>query len=118
MQKKWKYAKEKAQMDFDEYLILPLDKKFKITMKNWVFAESYYDGENKKIFRTDVIKINGKDADKSLVIKSYENVQELKKKLAKKTSARHTSDVEITRKYSDDEMDYYFEIEFLKYKPF
>ena len=113
MQKKWKYAKPRKKMDFDEYLILPEDKKYKIMIKNWVFAESIYEGTGKTVFRTDVIKINGKDSDKRLVIKNYDNVQELKKKLAKKTSARCSAELEITRKYDKDEMDYYFEMKFL-----
>ena len=112
MQKKWKYAKEKKQVDFDEYLVLPLDKKFKITIKNWRFDENHYAGP-KLIFRTDVIKLNGKDTEKTLVIKNYENIEELKKKLAKKTSVKSTQNLEITRKYDEDEMDYYFELKFL-----
>jgi hypothetical protein len=39
-QKKWKYAKPKKEMNFEEYFILPLDKTFKITIKNWVFSEA------------------------------------------------------------------------------
>ena len=112
-QKKWKYAKEKKQMDFDEYFIMPLDKKFKITIKNWVFSDAMVDGYNKTILRTDVIKIDGKDADKRLVIKNYDNVQTLKKKLAKKTSARCFQDLEISRHEDEEDLEYYFEIAFL-----
>lgn len=110
---KWKYAKPKKQMNFDEYLILPLDKTFKITIKNWIFTESDVDGYNRTVFRTDVIKINGEDSDRRLVIKNYDNVQELKKALAKKKSVRSTAELEITRSYDDDDLEYYFDIKFL-----
>jgi hypothetical protein len=112
-QKKWKYAKSKKQMDFEEYLILPLDKKFSITIKNWMFSEANVDGYSRLVFRTDVIKIDGKEADKRLVIKNYDNVQELKKKLAKKTSARCTADIDISRHEDKEDLEYYFKIIFL-----
>jgi hypothetical protein len=111
--KKWKYAKPKKSMNFDEYLILPENKPHKITIKNWTFALQEIDGNNKTVFRTDVILVNGKEVDKRLVIKNYDNVQEIKKKLSKKTSVKSTAALDITRKYDDDEMDYYFELEFL-----
>jgi len=110
-QNKWKYVKEKAETNFDEYLILPEDEKHKITIKNWTFAESHYEGA-KIIFRTDVIKIDGKDDNRLLVIKNYENVNELKKKLSKKTSIKDTQDLEITRKHDEETMDYYFVLKF------
>ena len=100
-------------MNFDEYLILPENKLHKITIKNWNFALQEIDGNNKTVFRTDVILVDGKEVDKRLVIKSYDNVQELKKKLSKKTSVKSTAELEITRKYDDDEMDFYFELNFL-----
>jgi hypothetical protein len=114
MAKTWKYAKPRTKMNFDEYLILPEDKPYKITIKNWTFAIQEIDGNNRTIFRTDVILVNGKETDKRLVIKNYENVQELKKKLSKKTSVRATAALDITRKYNSDEMDYYFELNFLE----
>ena len=114
VKKTWKYSKEKKSINFDEYLVLPEDKKFKITIKNWVFAEQMVEGYGKLVFRTDVIKLDGKDDNRRLVIKNYANVQELKKKLARKTSARDTCNMEITRKYDEDDMDYYFEINFIK----
>jgi hypothetical protein len=110
----WKYKKERTAMNFDEYLILPEDKTFKITIKNWIFTDQNVDGQNRTVFRTDVIKLNGKETNKRLVIKNYNNVQEIKKKVSKKTSARSTANLKITRKYDQDEMDYYFNIEFLK----
>ena len=111
---KWKYSKPKKQTDFEEYLIMPLDKKFKITVKNWMFVEQNVDGTYKMVFRTDVVKIDGKDVEKRLVIKNYENVQELKKKLKKNTSARASADMEIERCEDEENMDYYFKIKFLK----
>jgi len=110
-EKKWKYAKPRGKFNFDEYLILPEDKKFKITIKNWTFDS---DSEHRTVFRTDVIKINGKDSDKRLVIKKHDNVQELKKALAKKTSVKSTAELEISRHYDKDEFDYYFKMKFLK----
>jgi hypothetical protein len=112
-QKKWKYAKPKKEMNFEEYFILPLDKTFKITIKNWVFSEANVDGYSKLVLRTDVIKIDGKDEDKRLVIKNYDNVQALKKKLAKKTSARCSQDLEISRHEDKEDLEYYFKIKFL-----
>jgi len=111
-EKKWKYTEEKKQMEFEEYLVLEENKKTKVTIKNWTFAESNYEGA-KLIFRTDVIKLNGEEANRLLVIKNYENVNELKKKLSKKTSIKDTQDLEITRKYDEDEMDYYFILKYL-----
>ncbi len=114
MQKKWKYAKPQKKFNFDEYLILPLDKKFKITIKNWTFYEADVNGYNKTVFRTDVIKLDGKDADKLLVIKNYDNVKQLKKDLAKKTSIRSTADLEISRHHDEDNLEYYFKIKTTK----
>ena len=94
--------------------MLPLDKVFKITIKNWIFREQVVEGQNKLVFRTDVIKVDGKDEEKIFVIKNYENVQELKKKLGRKTSARLTEDMEISRHEDEENMDYYFKIKFLK----
>ena len=113
MQKKWKYAKPRKEFNFDEYLILPLDKKFKITIKNWTFSDSNVSGY-KTIFRTDVIKLDGKDSDKLLVIKNYDNVKQLKKDLAKKTSVKSTAELEISRHYDDDNLEYYFKIKTIK----
>jgi len=110
---KWKYAKQKKKIDFEEYLVLPENKKAKITIKNWNFGEGYVDGELKTVFRTDVIKLNGEETNRMLVIKNWQNLQELKKALSKKKSARDTADLELVRKYSDDDMDYYFELKFL-----
>jgi hypothetical protein len=113
VQKKWKYAKEKKKMDFEEYFIMPLDEKFKIKLKNWTFSEASVDGYTKTVFRTDVVEINGKTTDKRLVIKNYDNVQELKKRLGKKTSARDSAELEISRHEDEENMEYYFEIKFL-----
>ena len=113
MQKKWKYAKPQKKFNFDEYLILPLDKNFKITIKNWTFSDSKVSGYG-KIFRTDVIKLDGKDADKILVVKNYDNVKQLKKDLAKKTSIRSTADFEISRHHDEDNLEYYFKIKMIK----
>ena len=107
--KTWKYAKPRKEMNFDEYLVLPEDKKAKITIKNWDFQDSM----GGKVFRTDVIKLDGEEVDKRLVIKNYNNIQELKKKLAKKTSVKSTADLEIERKYDKEELEYYFEMKFL-----
>lgn len=114
MQKKWKYAKPRKEFNFDEYLILPLDKKFKITIKNWTFYEGSINGIGRTIFRTDVIELDGKDADKIIVIKNYDNVKQLKKDLAKKTSIRSTADLEISRHYDEDNFEYYFKIKTIK----
>jgi hypothetical protein len=110
---KWKYAKPKTKFSFDEYLIIPIDKSHEIEIKNWSFYKSEVHGENKSCFRTDVIKKDGTQVNKILVIKNYDNVIELKKKLAKKTSIKSTAKLKISRHYNEDEMDYYFKIEFL-----
>jgi hypothetical protein len=110
---KWKYSKDKKKIDFEEYLMLPEDKKVKLTIKNWNFGDGYVDGESRTVLRTDVIKMDGKEVNKMLVIKNYNNVQELKKVLSRRKSARDTADIEITRKYSEDDMDYYYEIDYL-----
>jgi hypothetical protein len=112
-QKKWKYAKPKKQMDFEEYLVLPEGKKFTMTIKGWNFAPGSVDGENRTIFRTDVIKMDGKETSKLLVIKNYNNVQELKKALSKKKSIKDFANIEISKHYSDNDLDYYYDIVFL-----
>ena len=101
-------------MNFEEYFILPLDKTFRITIKSWNFCQGDVDGYMKTIFRTDVIKIDGKKDEKILVIKNYDNVLQLKKTLAKKKSIRSTADLEITRHYNEEDLEYYFDIKFLK----
>ena len=110
-EKPWKYVKPKKEFNFSEYLVLPENKTVKITIKNW-----NYDAVSQRgtIFRTDVIKIDGKETERRLVIKNYENIIQLKKALSKKKSIRSTADLKITRKYNEDEMDYYFKMEFLK----
>lgn len=112
-QKKWKYAKPQKKFNFDEYLILPLDKKFKITIKNWVFYKADFHGENISSFRTDVTKLDNAEVSKILVIKNYDNVCLLKKALSKKTSARSTADLEISR-HQDEDLEYYFKLKILK----
>jgi hypothetical protein len=112
-QKKWKYAKPKKQMAFEEYLILPENKKSKMTIKGWNFASGNVDGDNRTIFRTDVIKMDGKETSRILVIKNYENVQQLRKELSRKKGIKEVADIEISRHYSEDDLDYYYKIEFL-----
>ena len=58
--------------------------------------------------------MDGKPADRMLVIKPYESVQQLKKALAKKKSIKSTAELEISRHYDDETMEYYFEIKFLR----
>lgn len=110
--KRWKYAKPKKSMDFEEYLNLPDNKKVKLTIQNWNFSNGYVDGENRTILRTDVIKIDGKETKRILVIKNYDSVQELKKVLSRKKSARDTLNIEITKRYSEDDMENYYDIVF------
>lgn len=114
MQTRWKYAKPKKMVDFEEFLVLPLDKKFKITVKNWMFSDGNVDGETKIVFRSDVIEMDGKSVNKRIVIKNYENVQELKKALGRKKSIKDTAKLELTRHYSEDILDHYFDIKFLE----
>ena len=104
---KWKYQKEFKKSSFDEYLILPEKKKKKVKIKNWDFTIRNIEGEGKNVFITDVIEVDGQKVDKTFIISNYENVQFLKKKLKKKKEF----ELEITRKYDEDNMENYFEIE-------
>jgi len=108
--KKWKYQKEFKKINlYEEYLILPMNKKKKIKIKNWEFTERNVEGETKTVFITDVIEDSGKKVEKTFLISNYENLQFLKKKLKKKVKKIY--ELEITRKYDNDEMETYFEIE-------
>lgn len=106
--KKWKYQSkfEKSNV-YDEYLILPKDKKYIIKIKNWEYPLRTIDGETKTVFITDVFEANGKKVDKTFLISNYENLQFLKKKLKKKKEFT----LDITRRYDDDTMEIYFDIE-------
>lgn len=108
--KKWKYQKEYKKIWHDEFLYLTKDKKTKIKIKNWDYTVRTIDGEGKNVFLTDVTEVDGKKVDKTFLISNYENLQFLKKKI-KKNKKEYT--LKLTRKYNDDLMETYFDIEVL-----
>ncbi len=107
--KKWKYVKERPQFKYDEYFKLEVDKTAVVEVKSPEIIQKLIEGDNRTVFRAVVISINGELTEKTLIIKNYDNVQLLKKKLGKKKEMK----IKLTRKYDKDEMEYYYDIEIL-----
>ena len=90
-----------------DYYKPPYDKKVKILIKDVEFVKKPIDDLDKTILQSDVIMIDGEEVDKVFTVFNYDNVEFLKKKLGTK---RCKAELELIRKYNDDEMQDYFEI--------
>jgi hypothetical protein len=110
--RRWKYTKEKPKFDFDEYLKMPLDKPTQVLVKRPEVIKKLIEGENRSVFNGTVIEVDGKKTEKLLVIKNYENVMLLKKKIAGKKEIN----LELTRRYDEDNMQHYYDINVLRKK--
>lgn len=107
---KWKYTNEKPKFSFDEYLKLDRDKQYTLLVKNPEIMKKLVEGNYRTIFQGTVIEIDGEKTEKIIIIKNYENVQFLKKKVAKKKEVKF----EITRRYDEENLDTFFDISIIK----
>ncbi len=107
--KKWKYAKERPKFNYDEYFKLEVDETAIVDVKSPEIIQKLIEGDNRTVFQAVVTSINGEPTEKTLIIKNYDNVQLLKKKLGKKKEMK----MELARRYDKDEMEYYYDIKIL-----
>lgn len=109
-EKKWKYQ-EKKEYNNDLFLRLPDDKQSTVKISGWVITDKNVDGVTRKVFQADVIECDGKKMNHLLWIKNRDNLEFLKKKLKKESQ---NATLKLTKKYDEDNMDFYFEIEVVK----
>lgn len=108
--KKWKYVKESPKINFDEYLKLKIDEPTTVKIKFMEIVKKYVDGDMRSVFQGTVFEENDKATEKILIIKNFENVQFLKKKI----SGKKVIKIQITRHYNEEIMETFFDIKVLK----
>jgi hypothetical protein len=108
--KTWKYTKERPKFDREEYFSSNFGQKVIVKIIRPEILKKVVEGDNKTIFQGTVAEIDGKPIEKTIIIKNYDNVMFLKKKITKKKEIT----LSLTRKYDEDEMETYFDIEIIK----
>ncbi|MFH1054443.1 MAG: hypothetical protein V1740_08535 [Candidatus Woesearchaeota archaeon] len=109
--KKWKYSKPRAGYPQDTFLRIPEGKKTRIKMKRFEITKKAMDDVNKTIFQGDVIEVDGEKIERIWTIFNYNNVMDLKKKLAR---MKGNLELDVIRHVDEDTMEDYYEYTIIK----
>ena len=102
---KWKYAKEKKERQYGNYIYLENDKPKILVISHWEFMSSA-DGPS---FKCSVSKEDGEEVDKFWYVWDFDLKEELKKRLKSKKPDVNKMEFTVTKREKD--MEESFELE-------